>query len=127
MTISQKNILLTQSAHLFLSAVWNIVGVVLIANNQMALGPTASIKTALFLILFIGLIYLTIKRFPKAYILISAFILAGAFSAILPAFFGDPNIWPSTFWRFSGVALNTLGVIGAVLGISVCLNSDKPR
>lgn len=37
----------------------------------------------------------------------------GAFQA----FTASPALWPSEFWRYAGVAVNAIGMIGAVLGI----------
>ena len=114
-----KPALAVQLGHLLLSCLWNLTGVYLIQHGQQALGPTASLTTSALLIFFAILLILGATKYPKLYLGISVIVMAGALSAILPAFHEDPGLWPSDFWRFSGVVLNGFGVAGAVLGIMI--------
>lgn len=42
--------------------------------------------------------------------------MAGAGAAIAGAFSQDPSLWPSEFWRYAGVGLNCLALIGGFWG-----------
>jgi hypothetical protein len=114
-----------QLSHLFLSIIWNIVGVVLINRGGVALGPTASILTALILFIFGVLIFLGAKHKTILYLIVSVLALLGAAIAIYGAFSKDSSMWPSDLWRYAGVSLNSLGVVGALWGFTRLLNARK--
>jgi len=114
-----KPALTLQLSHLALNSVWNIAGVSLVQQGLPALGPTASMATVALLVAFAALLLLGANKYAKLYVVVSLIVLAGALSAILPAFYKDPSLWPSDFWRYSGVLLNSAGVIGAIWGMLI--------
>lgn len=112
-----------QFAHIILSILWNIAGMLLIARGMPALGPTASLSTILLLIAVGGMLILGAWRWPPLYIAVSLVAALGALSAIAPAFYKDPSLWASDCWRFAGVILNSVGLLGACWGIRICCKS----
>ena len=112
-----------QLAHLLLSIVWNIVGVILINKGHAALGPTASLVSALIMTLLIAMLTISASRARWLYVCLSVFILYVSLSTINNAMVSDPGLWPSEFWRYAGMAINGLGVGGAVWGLYLCYTS----
>ena len=106
-----------QIAWAILAALWNVAGVLLIAQGQRAIGPTASWLTAAILLVVAVLFVYLVKRWPIAYLLLTlAAGLLGLFAAV-NAFTQDPALWPSEFWRYAGAVLNGVGFIAAVFAI----------
>ena len=128
MKIKQHNVsapLTLQLIHVSLSCVWNVTGVYLMGVGKAALGPTASLLTVLVLLAFGVLIVWGANNKPTVYALSSALIMFGAVAAIYGAFYQHPSLWPSEFWRYAGVVLNGLGVIGALWGFTRLLSARK--
>ena len=103
-------------SHAILVIVWNLVGVWLLSNNKSALGPTATIIGAVVFSLFIvAYLYSYSKGLKKVFVfLITIGALFGSF-AIYGALTKAPNLWPSEFWRYAGIGVNLLGIIGFLL------------
>jgi hypothetical protein len=113
--------ILLQEIYVVLSVAWNLAGVLLIEQGLRAPGPTASLGVAAFL-LAVGLgMLLGARRLPLLYVATSGLIGAGALAAVIQAFQLDPALWPATSWRYAGVLLNGLGVLGTAWGIVVWL------
>lgn len=107
-----------------LSMCWNIAGLYLIAQGQRAPGPTASLVAAgLLLIIAIVLILAWRSKWSVIYAVVTVFAGVMALMAVINAFTADPLLWPSEFWRYAGAALNTLGVLGAVLAIAIIIKN----
>lgn len=119
MLLKLKMALYLQLPHLALSAIWNVAGVMLIAQGLTAPGPTASLLTASLLILFAALMLLGAVRYWPLYLLVTLLVLIAASMAIFSAFYKPASLWPSDFWRYTGVLLNLTGVIGAIWGIKI--------
>ena len=104
-----------QLGHIGLSSIWNVAGVVLLSIGTKPLGPTASLTLVLLLLtLAVGLIF-SVSRQVWIYLFISLFLLWGAGSSVFNAVSGDPTGWLSEFWRYFGIAINTLGVVANLL------------
>ena len=114
-----KPALSVQITHLALSAIWNIAGLILISRNLHALGPTASLTTAALLLVLGILLVFGAVRYRPLYIAVSGIVALAALSTVVGAFSKPPGSWPSDFWRYAGAALNSLGVVGAVWGMSI--------
>lgn len=112
-TKKYKSALILMIIHAILVIAWNIVGVWLISNGKSALGPTATLVGALIFTVLIAIYLLFYKKEYERFFLIAVIIgaLLGSM-AIYGAFTKDPNLWPSEFWRYAGVAVNSLGVLG---------------
>ena len=107
--------------HALLVIVWNIAG----SQGKSALGPTASLVGIFLFAVLIGLYIIFYKKEYKKLFLVFAFIGASLGSmAIYGALTKDPVLWPSEFWRYAGIAVNTLGVIGFILSI-ISISSKK--
>ncbi|MCK5906685.1 MAG: hypothetical protein KAG37_03795 [Flavobacteriales bacterium] len=104
--------------HALLVIVWNIVGVWLISQGKSALGPTATLVGALVFAVIISVYILLYKKAMEIGFLITAILGAsmGIF-AVYGALTKDPNLWPSEFWRFAGIAVNTLGILGLIFAL----------
>lgn len=101
---------------MILSCVWNVAGVYLIGRDLAPLGPTASMTTAAVLIGVALLMIIGAKKSIYLYLTCSIIAMAGAGAAIAGAFSQDPSLWPSEFWRYAGVGLNCLALIGGFWG-----------
>lgn len=102
----------------FLCAAWNFYGVTQLAKGLSALGPTATyVGGGLALVLGVALVAAS-RSWPGVYKLLAA--MAGVLAAItiVGSFTKDAALWPSDFWRFAGVAVNAIGLVGAVLAVS---------
>ena len=113
-----KLTLLFMVFHAILVIVWNIAGVWLISHGKSALGPTATLTGALlFAVLIVVYLILYKKGLEKAFFIA---VLIGALlgsMAIYGAFTKDPALWPSELWRYAGVAVNSLGVLGLLFAL----------
>jgi len=111
-----KPVLLLMVVHALLVIIWNIVGVWLISEGKSAPGPTATMMAALvFAIFILGYLFFYNKGFKKLFILIVTIGALFAFSAIYGAFTKDPALWPSEFWRYTGIVVNSIGVLGFLI------------
>ena len=110
------NALPAQVAWALLAALWNAVGVYLIAQGQRPLGPTATlIGAGLAVVLAAGLV-LSITRAPLVYAVVSGVAGYLALATAVGAFTQDPALWPSEFWRYAGAVLNGVGFLAAAAG-----------
>lgn len=106
----------SQLLYIFLCIVWNIIGLSRIANGEQALGPTASIKVIILLLTIASVLCIShYKKWRIWYAIFSVVTFLLATSAIAGAFLKDPSLWPAEYWRFSGVALNLIGVLNFVM------------
>lgn len=107
-----------QLAHLMLSCVWNLAGIYFLSRGLAALGPTASLTTVALLVVIGLLMVIGAKKKPYLYVISSSIAIAGASSAIVGAFIHEPSLWPSEFWRYAGISLNCLALIGGFWGFT---------
>ena len=106
--------------HAFLAALWNVAGVWLISQGQSPLGPTASMTGVAVLAVLILAYIVTLKKGHEKAFLFLAFL--GAVLGVLTiygALTKDPSLWPSEFWRYAGIAVNSLAAIGFALTLKV--------
>lgn len=106
-----KTPLAYQFNYLLLCIAWNVAGIILLANGEPALGPTASINAVFVLIGFCVLLALGVWKLPYLYLLGSIVLMLIASSAVIPAYTQDPSLWPSDYWRYGGALLNGLGAL----------------
>ena len=105
-------------SHAFLSIVWNLIGLWLLSQGKQALGPTATdAAIVLFLLLSIGYIASSRKGYSIIYLVLACIGAALACYAIIGGLTKDHGLWPSEFWRYAGMAVNVLGVIGFISGV----------
>lgn len=117
----QKLALTLQLSHLAFSVIWNLLSVSFLALGMQALGPTSSLIWAFILTILAYVLWFSAQQVKTLYMTLSCFQLIAAASTIYNAFIKEENLWPSEFWRLSGVVLNTLGVIGSVIALSLLL------
>ena len=105
-------------SHAVLCIIWNAIGLWLLSQGKQAIGPTATYAgIALFFLLAVGYIFFSNKDYSKTYLIFAGIgaVLAGY--AITGGLTKDHALWPSEFWRYAGMAVNALGVIGFILGV----------
>ncbi len=120
-----KSILIAQLLYVALAAIWNITGVILIANDLKAPGPTASlIAASILIILALAMIYGSARNL-WLYRIIATLFSIGAIAAIYPPLTADPSLWPSDFWRYVGLALNVFGLITHNCGLFLSFSTGK--
>lgn len=101
-----------------MSILWNISGIILVSQGKRALGPTASwTAIAVLLILAIALVISFKKKWTILYLLLTFFGGAMAFIAVRNAFIQDVLLWPSEFWRYLGIIVNSFGFFASVFAI----------
>ena len=110
-----KSALILMILHATLVIAWNIIGLWLLSEEKSALGPTATLTGALLFAVFIIIYFIFFKKgMEKSFLIaISIGALLGTM-AIYGALTKDPSLWPSEFWRYAGVAVNSLGVLGII-------------
>ena len=102
--------------HAFLAAIWNVVGVWLISQGQSPLGPTASLTGVAVLVVLIVIYIFTLKKgYEKSFLLMASIGAMVGLMTIYGALTKDHSLWPSEFWRYAGIAINSLAVIGFIL------------
>jgi hypothetical protein len=47
-----------------------------------------------------------------------------ALGTVVTAFTSDPSLWTSDMWRYAGIGINLIGVLGAVLAVAVNVISE---
>ena len=106
--------------HALLAALWNVAGVWLISQGQSPLGPTASLTgVAILAVLILAYIWTLKKGYEKTFLLLASVGALVGLLTIYGALTKDPGLWPSAFWRFAGIAVNSLAAIGFVLTLKV--------
>lgn len=115
--------LAAQLLHVALCVVWNGVGLWQQAHGTPTIGPTASFGAiVLVLLLGTGLVAFLCKGAETAYIFLSLGGLLMSALAIYGGFTKDSSNWPSEFWRWAGIAVNAVGVLGFVLALGTFLS-----
>lgn len=115
--------LAAQLLHVALCVVWNGVGLWQQAHGTQTIGPTASFGAiVLVLLLGTGLVAFLRKGAETAYIFLSLGGLLMSALAIYGGFTKDSSNWPSEFWRWAGIAVNAVGVLGFVLALGTFLS-----
>jgi hypothetical protein len=103
---------------------WNTYGAIQLSMGGRALGPTATLSGAGFIVVLGALLIVTNKLWPRIYPWIALLAAALAALTIWNAFKLDPSLWPSEFWRWAGIVLNGFGVGGALIAVIGSLNSE---
>lgn len=106
----QKSILYAQLMYAALVIIWNVSGVILIANGMRALGPTATLVGAGIVALLAVILVYSWRQNRWIYISVTILFDIGALIALYQAFSSDPSLWPSDFWRYCGIFINLFGV-----------------
>ena len=113
-------------SHAFLTIVWNVIGLGLLSQGKPALGPTAtSAAIVLFILLSIGYIFFSRKNYSIVYLVLAGIGAALAGYAITGGLTKEHSLWPSEFWRYAGIAVNALAVMGFIWGVKTFKNSKK--
>ena len=128
LTNSYRTALLFMVAHAFLAALWNVAGVWLISQGQSPLGPTASLTgVAVLAVLILAYIFTLKKGYEKSFL---ALALVGALLGLLTiygALTKEQSLWPSEFWRYAGIAVNALALIGFLSAMKVFFQRQNAK
>ena len=102
--------------HALLAAVWNIAGVWLVSQGQSPLGPTASLAGVAVMAVLMAIYIFTLKKgYEKSFLLIAFMGALLGLMTIYGALTKDHSLWPSEFWRYAGIAVNSLAPVGFTL------------
>jgi hypothetical protein len=96
---------------------WNVAGVILIKKTGTGIGPTASLTVAGILVVIAMLLYLAARFNGLIFSVLSVLCAVVAFAAVYQAFTGNVSLWPTTFWRWAGAALNLFGFVAGLWGL----------
>ena len=108
-----------QLLHAALCIIWNIAGLWLLSNDLQPIGPTASMAAIGLIIVFSATLILGERNNqPVSYLLASGLLALAAVSAIFGCFTKDSSLWPSEWWRYAGIAVNSIGVVGFGLALA---------
>ena len=110
--------LLLQAAWAVASALWNFYGAFQLSKGLPALGPTATYGGGILALVLLAALVVSSTRWPIVYGVLSAVAGLLALYTVINAFTADPALWPSEFWRYAGVIVNAVGVLGAALAIA---------
>jgi len=100
-----------------------MVGLLLLHRGLQALGPTASIPTILILIMFgMGLVASAGRWGDWLYLGLAVVLFLGSVSAIYAGFTKPISLWPNEFWRYAGIGINSVGVLGFILAVKTAIN-----
>jgi hypothetical protein len=114
--------LIAHLIHVLLCIIWNGVGLWQQAHGLKTIGPTASWGAIGFVILLgAGLVGLSRKGPPLGFLALSAIGMLLAVVAIHGGLTKDASNWPSEFWRWAGIVVNSFGVIGFLLALATYL------
>lgn len=115
---SYRPALAAQLLHVALCVVWNGLGLWQKSQGIQTIGPTASSGAILFVLLLgAGLVLLLRKGAETPYLLLSLLGLLLSALAIYGGFTKELSNWPSEFWRWAGIIVNAVGVIGFLLAL----------
>jgi len=107
-----------QLFHSVLCIIWNVVGVWQLSKGLPAIGPTASVAGISIILVLSGLLMLGVRsRYVTLYLCVSALLFLAAVSALYGGFTKDPSFWPSEVWRYAGIIVNMIGLIGFGLAL----------
>lgn len=110
--------LAAQLLHVVLCVFWNGLGLWQKSQGVPTIGPTASFGAIVFVLLLgAGFILLLRKGAELPYLLLSVLGLLLSALAIYGGFTKDLSSWPSEFWRWAGIIVNSVGVIGFLLAL----------
>ena len=108
-----------QIIHIALSIVWNLVGVYQLGQGVQSIGPTASLIVVAIMFALAAALYLAaVKSWKWLYLSVSLLLVWGAASAIYGGFTKDVALWPEEFWRYAGILVNAVGVVGFCMVIA---------
>lgn len=108
-----------QLIHVALCIVWNLVGVYQLSQGIQSIGPTASLIGVVILFVFGSALFLAAsKNWRWLYLSVSLLLVWGAVSAIYGGFTKDVALWPTPFWRYAGILVNAVGVVGFCMVIA---------
>jgi len=120
--------LVAQLLHVVVCIVWNGIGLAQRASGVQTIGPTASPGAiALVILLGLGLVWLLRSGLETAYLLLSVLGLLIASAAIYGGLTKDPSNWPSEFWRWAGIVVNAVGVLGFLLALLTFIRRKQNR
>jgi hypothetical protein len=114
--------LIVHLIHVLLCIVWNGVGLLQQARGLKTIGPTASWGAIGFVILLgAGLVGLSRKGPALGFLALSAVGMLLAVVAIHGGLTKDASNWPSEFWRWAGIVVNSFGVMAFLLALATYL------
>lgn len=110
--------LAVQLFHALLCIIWNLIGVWQLSKGLPAIGPTASIAAIGIILVLSGLLIEGVRsKHVALYLGVSGLIFLAAVSAIYGGFTKDPSFWPSEAWRYAGIIVNAIGLVGFGLAL----------
>lgn len=121
--------LAAQLLHVALCVVWNGLGLWQKSQGMQTIGPTASFGAIVFVLLLgAGFVLLLRNGAETPYLLLSLLGLLMSAIAIFGGLTKDLSCWPSEFWRWAGIIVNSVGVLGFLLALTTFLRrkSNKP-
>lgn len=105
-------------SHAFLGILWNVTGLLLISQGEQALGPSTSyVIIVLLLLLIFAYIFTLQKDYSTIYVFLAFIAFSMSFYTIVGGFTQNHSLWPSDFWRYTGMGINILGIIGFVYAL----------
>ena len=110
--------LAVQLFHAVLCIIWNLIGVWQLSKGLLAIGPTASVAAIGIILVLSGLLIVSVRsKHVALYLGVSGLMFLAAVSAIYGGFNKDPSFWPSEAWRYAGIIVNAIGLVGFSLAL----------
>ena len=117
-----------QALYAILCVVWNAVGLWQIQQGVQSIGPSASITVIVAILLLLSSMVICLyKKWEVIYLGISLLVSILAVLVIYGGFTKDRELWPSEFWRYAGIVVNLMGVLGFLVALRVFVNRLKEQ
>lgn len=110
-----------QLTHALLCMMWNLVGLGLISADLAPLGPVASWAVVIACAVMAGLLWWGARSLLWLYVIVTVLQLLLSMNAVISPFIKDPALWVYAGSRFSGLAINLVGLVATCWGLWVCV------
>jgi predicted permease len=114
--------------HASLAILWNVIGLWFLSKGQDGISPNATSKAIILLVfLIIGYFFSLKKGMDTIYVFLAFVAFMISFYGIAMGLTRDHSLWASDIVRYTGVAINLIGVIGFVFALIKFTSKRKER
>lgn len=111
-----------------LAILWNVAGLWLMSQGKDDLGPQATYAAVVLLVLLIIGYFVSLKKgFDTIYVFFAFVAFIISFYGIATGLTRSHSLWTSEFWRYTGMLIHVLGIIGFVYALMTFSKKRKER
>jgi hypothetical protein len=121
--------LMLQVIHAILCVAWNGIGLWQKAHGLATIGPTASWAAFGMSVVLAAALYSLLRGGKeRGYLALSLAAALLALVVVIGGFTKDHALWPSEFWRWAGILVNSIGVMAFLAAITAfTLGKCQPK